>query len=184
MTAPTPKARRRVSDRAASQHRKPWSDDDKARLAFWWVGTSLETIAKRLGRTEIAVYVYGTQKLKLKTSGYASMETLAVECGVDPKTLAGALKAADVSVKHPPADPTVRRARRSRRRQTLVEPDEARAAIAAYVASETLHGAAVRRGINPPRLKRMAVRAGAFKGAYGRYTDAEIDAVLASRGAA
>lgn len=153
------------------------SDDEL--LAFWWNDTLLATIAKRLERTPKACYQRGKSLgLCSRQDVMGAVSTVAAEMGVDKNTLRRVLSAAAVPTKRAKRDPSGRT--RSGRKKTtfshrLVDRDEARAAVEAWLArDETRHAAAVRLGQTEGWLKTRLVAAGVYVPTYGHRYPAEV----------
>lgn len=146
--------------------RRPWTPAEDARLRRLWTGTeSLAQIARRLGRTRIGIYER-SRVLGLRTGaapGHELLTAAAARTGYEVGTLRRILSLAGV---HLHRARVVDETRQRRRPHWYVEPFDCDEAVAAWHRTETMGGAARRRGIAPETLRRWLHEAGVLDGAY------------------
>lgn len=137
--------------------RKPrWTDLENQQLRNWWGVESLHAIAMRLGRTRIAVFRQGVYELGLRRGvqdGQESLKAAARRTGYAIATLRRILDAAGVKLSRPTSEPKCRR--KARWAVDVAEVDEA---VAAWLATETVFGAARVRGIGDDALRALLKR--------------------------
>lgn len=163
-----------------------WTPEESARLMFLWESRwSLSGIARRMQRTESAVYRQA-QKLKLSIGcpdGCEYIEAASRRAGVCPKTLFRILRFAKVKVYKSLSDPAIKR--KGCYRRWYVDKEDVDDAVAAWTRSESVYVAAVRLGIPDDTLRRWLRDAGKIDGVehgsrkHQRVESSVIDEVVA-----
>lgn len=143
-------------------HRKPhWAAADDRQLTFLWESRiRLSAIARRMGRTPFAVY-RRAQTIGLSVGapdGFEYITGAARRCGFAIRTMATMLRAAGVQFHITHSDPGV--AGKGTWRRHYVDPDDVDRAVSAWMAAETVKGAAEARNINRMTLHRWLIAAG------------------------
>lgn len=141
------------------QHYRRWTPREDERLVMLWGTTTLATIARGLGRTQITVYDRA-RKLKLTCGVPRGMECLsaaAERCGFTTWQIRRVLKSAKVKLHLAMARP---RKRKTRKRFHFVDPIDVDAAVATWIGQETLHAAARRLGSTDEIVRRAVLAAG------------------------
>ncbi len=159
--------------------RRAWTAEEERALLLRWGSRRLDTIARDIDRTPLAVYARA-HKLGLTREGLVlkPLHQLARACGVERGTLRKILVQAGVRPGPDASDPR----RRARRRFSHVRYDEARAlqVFQAWTQTETLSGAARARGHDDEWMKRRLQRAGLHVAkAWHRYPTHDIDRAIA-----
>jgi hypothetical protein len=139
---------------------KRWTAEDDRIITSEWGFTSLEQIARRLGRTAKAVYQHARADLDVGMGAPEGAEYLTASArrtGFDVPTLRRVLAYAGVKPRRVPTRPT---GRRVSHRMTYVDGLDVDDAVAAWMASEYVEPAAVARGISGEALARWLHEAG------------------------
>lgn len=143
------------AERLGLLRKRPWTDLENRRLTNWWGVDNLAAIARKLKRSECAVFRQAVDVLKLKRGAQAGQELLKAatrRTGYDAATLRRVLAAAGVKLKRPMSEPSKRRWR------WVVESVEVDEAVAAWNATETVLGAARVREIGHHALRALLER--------------------------
>lgn len=146
---------------ATTRAGRRWTDDDERQLAWLWEQYDLREVAKRLGRTPIAVY-FRLHYLGLGNGfprGGESLQQAADRAGVSHRHLRRILEWAGVRMRLSRYNPHFRGASR-RRRVRWVMPEDVDQAIAAWCRLETITAAADRLGMSRFALDRILAERG------------------------
>lgn len=168
----------RRARRLGLDHPRAWARKDVQRLRDLWLVRPTAQIARELGRTTKAVF-QKARRLRLPfrpEGGYERVVDAARRLGMPERTFRALLRTSQVPLFEQPS-PLARR--RRRRRASLVVPALADAALARWMATESVQGAARARGIGWGEVRAALRAAGAEPAFLGRYPTTEIDAALA-----
>ena len=161
---------------------RPWSAKEDNELRFLWdEPRSLLSIATQLERTQTSVY-FRSRKLHLPSTpaGFVHLTTAIVRCGLsDTGALQRVLEWAGVEILPTRSVPRFGH----RRRQHIVDLEDAMHAVAEWCKTETLEAAAERVGCSSHKIWRALVAAGLqppVSGAKWRLYPEEIDEALAT----
>lgn len=146
------------------RQKRRWTEHADARLAFDWGVIPLREIAKRLGRTEAALYERARQ-LRLGLGcpqGHAYLTHIAVECGYSTRAMRYILRWAGVQLKRGMTRPGASKRGKGLHEYVtwVVERDRAREAVEAWLAAEYVSAAADRLGLDADTLTRLLVADG------------------------
>jgi len=149
----SPKTRKRPE---LARHYRRWTRDDVKLLRDLWGTATLETVAKKLGRSPLTVYYFAT-KAGLQRGcpqGFEYLTAAAKRTGFDTGQLRAILASAGVKLRVAMALP------KKRRHYHVVSPDLVDEAVAAWMKLEGLPDAARRLGTTREVIRAALVAAG------------------------
>ncbi len=159
-----------------ARHR--WTSEEDQTLAFLWDNQHLRVIARRMGRSQLAVHARATRLGLCKRACWASLQEVADESGFDRERVQRILRWRRVVVRKANVRP---RKSQPKTRHTRIDRDAALGAVEAWCQTETVRMAADSRGKSYAWLKRRLLQADAFVPAFGhRYRPEEIERAIAS----
>lgn len=135
-----------------------WTASDDKRLTMLWGDIGLAAIAKTLNRTQDACY-FRANKIGLVRGLQPGMEYVrnaAHRVGFAPQTLEAIFKWYGIKPQRTMSRPT----EGASYRWHSVDPEDVDEAVAAWMAAETIHDAATRRGISDQTLIRLLLASG------------------------
>lgn len=148
-----------------------WTAEEDRKLTWEWERLGMRALVRLLDRSRVAIYDRA-RKLGLGSGTPCGAETIAVaarRCGVSERQMLRALDAAHVLLRD---NRTLKRQRKGARKVRWILSEEADAAIALWVRSETITAGAERCGMSRYALDRM-LRARGQVLVYGRVLRAE-----------
>lgn len=158
---------------------KAWTREELAALELKWGTVSLAVLARKLGRTERAVWQRANRCGLTRGIRQSTLHALGRELGASYDLLLAIVERAGV---RPLPDSTLSQRRRSAgHRQVYYDELRVREAFDTWLGSETMSAAAVRLGVHDSWLKRRLVRAGVYVEARRhRYLSKVIEAAVAT----
>lgn len=138
---------------------RPWTHKEDDRLRMSWGPLTIRAIAKDLGRTETSIY-WRAKLIGLSAGcpqGYEYLSGAAARTGYATSQLRRICRWAGVHITRAMVRPTRRRA--EHHVSHIVIPFEIDEAVAAWLATETLHAGARRHGYEGSVLKKMLLAA-------------------------
>lgn len=180
-------------DRPRATPRTKWSAHEETTLKFeWHLATRAELVRRLPGRSWCAIWLHA-RAIGLPSGppeGCYTIKETVRRLGIDRRTLLAALAAAGVPVRRCYNSAEVKTTRASDGPSTryYVEWEDARRVGEAWLATETVAGAARQRGIEPCALRRWlaaegAITIGRVRGKPRRVDSSVIDRVVAARAA-
>lgn len=142
------------------RHGCPWTPAEDRRLEMIWGEVSLRVAARRLGRTEEAVYARAGE-IGLPRGlqpGTESLKQAADRCGYSCRTMRAILERHGVKAQRRMS--LLGRTKNPAFRPTQWDPDEVDNAVIAWLAHEVMGEAARKRGITKAALRRWLIAAG------------------------
>ena len=152
--------------------RTRWTIEDDRALAHEWGSANIDVMARRFGRTPLAIFTRASSLGLYRRECWATLEEVAKESGFDRERVARILRWKRVRVMRNMGKGTAGK-------RTVIDRDEALEAVEAWCQTETARMAADARGKSYAWLKRRLVQAGIFVPSYGhRYQAGEIDVAV------
>lgn len=153
--------------------RKRWQPDEEQALAYAWGTATLATLSHRFGRSGESLHRKASKLGLYRRECWTTLHGVADASGFDRECVIRILRWARVPVLRGASRPPAKK-------RTLINRDEALAAVEAWCQTETARMAADVRGKSYAWLKRRLVQAGAFVPSFGhRYQTSEIEAAIA-----